>query len=97
MYQDAISNSGIPVEMIKDFTYSDFINAFRNHSIRSVFVFDTDHYDKFKYEIAYMENRYANEIIDFYVMFELISTLDYSQWTEEQFNFFKETLEKLEH
>jgi len=85
-----------PIVMIKNFTYDDLIQTFKSHYIKDSYTFVTDHYDKFKYEIAYMENGYANEIIDFYDMFELISSTDYREWSEEEFEFFKATLENLE-
>ncbi|XQY90621.1 hypothetical protein ACNRWW_13920 [Metabacillus sp. HB246100] len=85
-----------PIEMIKNFTYDNLIHTFRSHYIKDSYNFVTDHYDKFKYEIAYMENRYANEIIDFYEMFDLISSTDYREWSKQEFEFFKATIEKLE-
>ncbi len=83
------NNTAFPIMLIKNYTYTNFINDYGGYSISSSFEFVTDHYEKFKYEIAYMGNDYANEIIDFYEMFELISTLDFGQWSEEEFYFFK--------
>ncbi|MBM7691137.1 hypothetical protein JOC77_000542 [Peribacillus deserti] len=89
---EEVNKEFFPLEMIKNFTYDEFIQAFRSHYIKERFEFETDHYDKFKYEIAYMENRFANEIIDFYDMFEMIRSEDYREWSKEQFENFKETL-----
>jgi hypothetical protein len=93
---EGVNKKYFPIEMLKDFAFHDFKQTFISHTFKSSYIFNMEHYEKFKYEIAYMENTYANELIDFYELFELLSSIEYKDWTEEQFNFFKETLNKME-
>lgn len=92
---DVLDDFGFSLEFIDQFTYKEFSAAFQSHYIKERFVFKSDHYNKFKYEIAYMEHKYANEIIDYYELFEFISSVDFRDWTEEGFNFYKKTLKDL--
>ncbi|MEH7117194.1 hypothetical protein V7128_07200 [Neobacillus vireti] len=93
---EEVNKKYFPIDMLKQFTFHDFKHTFQSHTIKSSFIFKMEHFEKFKYEIVYMDDDWANTLIDIYEMFELISSVEYRDWTEDQFNFFKKAIEKVE-
>lgn len=85
-----------PMERVKNLTYAEFSKKYTGILLNDGIDSETTHYDKFKYEIAYMENVFANEIIDFYDLFEMFKGRDLKYFSEGEHKFIKETLNKME-
>jgi hypothetical protein len=90
------ANASLPLDLVEGYEFEEFTEHYRSYSINYGHGFKTDHYDQFKYDIVYMDNNFADELIDYYELFDLVSKVDYREFTEEQYYFFKETLLKLQ-